>query len=177
LGSGFHPDLTGLENIMLNAALLGYNERQARSVLDRIIDFAELGQFIGEPLRAYSAGMSVRLAFSIAVHVEPAILLVDEVLAVGDAAFYEKSVAKVRELLDSGKTMLCVSHSTEMIRSFCHRAIWLDHGRLIQDGPADEVTGAYLEHINHPERGLPGQLPSPVVVLPRPDSAQKKAAR
>lgn len=155
LGSGFHPDLTGLENINLNAALLGYNQRQARSVLDGIIDFAEIGQFIHQPLRTYSAGMVVRLAFSVAVHVEPAILVVDEVLAVGDAGFYEKSVVKVRELLDSGKTLFCVSHSADMIRSFCRRAIWLDHGELVQDGPSEEVTAAYQNYINHPESGLP----------------------
>lgn len=155
LGSGFHPDLTGLENINLNAALLGFNRQQARSVLESIIDFAGVGEFIQQPLRTYSAGMVVRLAFSVAVHVEPAILVVDEVLAVGDAGFHEKSVAKVRELLDAGKTLFCVSHSADMIRSFCRRAIWLDKGELILDGPSEEVTAAYQNYIDHPEGGLP----------------------
>src|ERR1035437_2693646 len=123
LGSGFHPDLTGIENITLNAALLGFSGRQTRTALESIVDFAEVGQFINQPLRVYSAGMVVRLAFSVAVHVEPTILVIDEALAVGDAAFYEKSVAKVRELLDAGKTLFCVSHSADMIRSFCRRAI------------------------------------------------------
>ena len=176
LGSGFHPDLTGLENINLNAALLGYSERQVRSVLESIIDFAEIGQFIDQPLRAYSAGMVVRLAFSVAVHVDAAILIVDEVLAVGDAGFYEKSVARIRELLDAGKTLFCVSHSAGMIRAFCSRAIWLDHGQLIQDGPAEEVTAAYQNFINHPECGLPLPcLPSSDCVVPADGNVKRYA--
>lgn len=164
LGSGFHPDLTGIENVMLNASLLGFNRRQAEKALDGIVAFAEIGEFIGEPLRSYSAGMVVRLAFAVAVHVEPAILLVDEVLAVGDAAFNEKCGRKIRELLDAGKTMLCVSHSADMIRSFCRRAIWLDHGLLVQDGPVDDVTAAYQDHLNHPDRALSFQRKSPVYI-------------
>jgi ABC-type polysaccharide/polyol phosphate transport system ATPase subunit len=148
LGSGFHPDLTGIENVALNAALLGFTEQQLRQRLPKIFDFAELGDFVHEPLRTYSSGMVIRLAFSIAVHVDPAILIVDEVLAVGDSHFQEKCATRIRTLRAEGKTLLCVSHSPAMIREYCDRAVWLHHGRLMMDGPAMSVLQSYTDFVS-----------------------------
>jgi ABC-type polysaccharide/polyol phosphate transport system ATPase subunit len=142
LGSGFHPSLTGRENVRLNAALLGLSRRQTTEAFERIVDFSGIRDFIDEPLRTYSTGMMMRLAFSVAVNRDPEILLVDEVLAVGDAVFQAKCIEKIREFRDAGKTLLCVSHSS-MIRQLCDRAIWLDHGELILSGPVDDVLEAY----------------------------------
>jgi ABC-type polysaccharide/polyol phosphate transport system ATPase subunit len=155
LGSGFHPDLTGEENVFMNAALLGFGERDAKQRFPAIVEFAELGDFISEPLRTYSTGMVMRLAFSIAVHVDPAILIVDEVLGVGDAHFQEKCSQKVGELRQQGITMLSVSHSPKMVTDYCDRAIWLHHGEKILDGDTVEVLNAYTEFINNPEALLP----------------------
>lgn len=143
LGSGFHPELTGRENIDLNAALLGLTRRQVREKEESIIAFSELEEFIDEPLKTYSSGMAMRLAFAVAIELDPDILIVDEVLAVGDRAFQEKCLAKVREFVQAGKTMLAVSHSATLIRELCRRALWLDHGRLMMDGEIDEVIQAY----------------------------------
>lgn len=143
LGSGFHPDLTGRENIHLNAALLGLKRKQVQEKEESIIDFAGLAEFIDEPLKTYSSGMTMRLAFSVAIELDPDILIVDEVLAVGDRAFQEKCLAKIRQFVTAGKTMLAVSHSPGMIRELCGRALWLDHGRLLMDGAIDEVIEAY----------------------------------
>ncbi|MBI5280417.1 MAG: ABC transporter ATP-binding protein [Candidatus Solibacter usitatus] len=143
LGSGFHYDLTGEENALLNAALLGMSREQARDAMPGIIEFAELGEFIREPLRTYSTGMVMRLAFAVAVHVDPDILLIDEVLAVGDQQFQKKCFEKIHAFRRAGKTLVFVSHATELLRELCDRAIWLDHGRLVQDGPLAEVLDAY----------------------------------
>lgn len=143
LGSGFHPDLTGRENVHLNASLLGLSRRRTLSLFDQIVDFSGLADFIDEPLRTYSSGMMVRLAFSIAVNVEPNFLLIDEVLAVGDHAFQAKCFAKIRDLRDQGRTLLCVSHASTMIQQLCERALWLDHGALLMDGPIAEIISAY----------------------------------
>ena len=148
LGSGFHPDLTGIENVELNAALLGFNRKQLKERLPEIFEFAELGEFIREPIRTYSSGMVVRLAFSIAVHVDPAILIVDEVLGVGDSHFQEKCSDRIHKLRGEGKTLLCVSHSPAMIRQYCERAIWLDHGQVMLDGPASAVLERYINHVS-----------------------------
>lgn len=148
LGSGFHPDLTGAENILLNAALLGFTRSEARAVMPRIVDFCELGDFLEEPLRTYSAGMMMRLAFAVAVHVDPDILITDEVLAVGDQAFQAKCYEKIYEMREAGKTMLCAAHSEGVLRNLCNKAIWLDHGSLILEGSLDEVFGAYLGSID-----------------------------
>lgn len=147
LGSGFHRDLTGIENVALNAALLGFNERQLVQRMPEIFEFAELGDFIREPIRTYSSGMIVRLAFSIAVHVDPSILIVDEVLGVGDSKFQEKCAERIRTLRSEGKTLLCVSHAPAMIRDYCDRAVWLDHGRVVSDGPAAEVLKRYGDYM------------------------------
>lgn len=143
LGSGFHPDLTGTENVRLNAALLGLTRKRAAQAFNAIVDFAGIGDFIDQPLRTYSSGMIMRLAFSVAVHTGPDILLIDEVLAVGDQAFQAKCFDKIRELRASGKSLLCVSHATAIIQQLCDRAIWLDHGELVTAGPAREVIEAY----------------------------------
>lgn len=142
LGSGFHPSLTGRENVRLNAALLGLSRKQTAEAFERIVDFSGIREFIDEPLRTYSTGMVMRLAFSVAINRDPEVLLIDEILAVGDAAFQAKCIEKVHEFRDAGKTLLCVSHST-MIRQLCDRAIWLDHGELVLSGAVGDVSEAY----------------------------------
>lgn len=142
LGSGFHPALTGRENVRLNAALLGLSRKQTEKAYDSIVEFSGIGDFIDEPLRTYSTGMMMRLAFSVAINRDPEILLIDEVLAVGDAAFQAKCFQKIHEFRKAGKTLLCVSH-TSMIQQLCDRAIWLDHGELILSGPVASVLAAY----------------------------------
>ena len=143
LGAGFHPDLTGAENVRLNAALLGISRARMKSAFEQIVDFSELAEFMDEPLRTYSTGMAMRLAFSIAVNVDPDILLIDEVLAVGDQAFQAKCFDKVLDFRRKGKTILCVSHASGMVQRLCDRAIWLDHGDLLLDGRIGDVTDAY----------------------------------
>jgi ABC-type polysaccharide/polyol phosphate transport system ATPase subunit len=143
LGSGFHPDLTGRENVFLNAALLGLTRARTTELFEEIVDFSGVGDFIDEPLRTYSSGMSLRLAFSVAINVEPEILLIDEVLAVGDSAFQQKCFGRIRQFRDAGKDLICVSHATGVVRQLCDRAIWLDHGELIMAGDVTEVTDAY----------------------------------
>ena len=143
LGSGFHPDLTGAENIRLNAALLGIHRGRVKEIYHDIVEFAEMADFMDEPLRTYSAGMIMRLAFSVAVNVDPDILLIDEVLAVGDHTFQAKCFEKVFDFRRRGKTILCVSHASGMVQQLCNRAVWLDHGELMLDGDIGEVSGAY----------------------------------
>jgi lipopolysaccharide transport system ATP-binding protein len=143
LGSGFHPDLTGEENVRVNASLIGLSRRRTSELYDEIVDFAGIGDFINEPLRTYSSGMIMRLAFSVAINMDPEVLLVDEVLAVGDTAFQEKCFERVRQVRHTGKTLMCVSHSTAMVREMCDRAIWLDHGEMMMAGRIGEVIEAY----------------------------------
>lgn len=143
LGSGFHSDLTGAENLRLNAALLGFTRKQTDTMFDSIVEFAGVGEFIDEPLRTYSSGMAVRLAFSVAVNLNPDILIVDEVLAVGDQAFQAKCFERIRELRRAGKSLLFVSHSPGMVLELCDRALWLDHGELVMQGDAASVIEAY----------------------------------
>jgi ABC-type polysaccharide/polyol phosphate transport system ATPase subunit len=143
LGSGFHGDLTGRENILLNASLLGLPRSRALDKYDEIVEFSGISEFINEPLRTYSSGMIMRLAFSVAVHVDPAFLIVDEVLAVGDAAFQTKCHDKIMEFKRAGKGLLCVSHASATIQRLCERSLLLHHGKLLLDGPTDEVVAAY----------------------------------
>jgi ABC-type polysaccharide/polyol phosphate transport system ATPase subunit len=144
LGSGFHPDLTGAENIHLNAALLGLTRKRTVELFDDIVDFSGIGEeFIDEPLRTYSTGMIMRLAFSVAINMDPDVLLVDEVLAVGDPGFQEKCFRRVREFRAAGKSLLCVSHASGMVQELCDHAIWLDHGEVVKSGPIGEVLDAY----------------------------------
>lgn len=148
LGSGFDMDMTGRENIYLNGAILGYSEEFLNSKFDEITDFSELGRFIDVPVRNYSSGMLARLAFSIASIVVPEILIVDEILSVGDEDFQVKSKAKMMELMGGGTTVLFVSHDLQQIRDMCTMAVWLDGGRVMKTGAPDEVCDAYLEKIN-----------------------------
>lgn len=150
LGSGFHPDLTGRENILLNASLLGFSRSRAYALYDQIVEFSELDDFIKEPLRTYSNGMMLRLAFSVAVNLDPQILIIDEVLAVGDQKFQAKCTEKIFEIRNQGRTILCVSHVSPTLRELCDRAIWLDHGQLIMDGPIGEVSAAYEGRLTSP---------------------------
>lgn len=143
LGSGFDFELSGRENIFLNGAILGYSEKFLQDKYDEIVAFSELGEFIEAPLRSYSSGMVMRLAFSIATVVNPDILIVDEILAVGDAAFQEKSKKRMLELMGGGTTVLFVSHSLEQIREMCDRVLWLDHGRMRLCGDVQSVCDAY----------------------------------
>jgi len=143
LGSGFDFDLTGRENIFLNGAILGYSEAFLKSKYDEIVEFSELGEFINHPVRNYSSGMVMRLAFSIASMVDPDILIVDEILAVGDAAFQEKSYARMTEMMSHGTTVLLVSHNIEQIRRLCDRVIWLDHGKVVDIGDTNELCDRY----------------------------------
>jgi homopolymeric O-antigen transport system ATP-binding protein len=145
LGSGFHQDLTGAENLRINAALLGLTRRQARERFDQIVDFSGIGEFINEPLRTYSSGMVMRLAFSVAANVDPDILIVDEVLGVGDQDFFAKCFNRILEFRRGGKTLLCVSHSMETLGKLCDRGLWLDHGPVVKDGPIQNVLQAYKE--------------------------------
>lgn len=149
LGAGFHPDLTGRENVHLNGSILGMSSREIDEQFDSIVDFAELREFIDTPVKRYSSGMYVRLGFSVAIHSNPQILLVDEVLSVGDAFFQEKSLAKMHEFKARGVTIVVVSHSVELVSQFCDRAIWLDHGRIMADGPAAEVAHRYKESAHY----------------------------
>ena len=143
LGSGFDFDLTGRENIFLNGAILGYSKEFLHEKYDEIVEFSELGQFIEVPIRNYSSGMLARLAFSIATVVIPEILIVDEILSVGDAAFQEKSKKRMLELMGGGTTVLFVSHSLEQIREMCNRVVWLEHGNVKMVGAAAEVCDVY----------------------------------
>lgn len=143
LGSGFDQELTGYENIFLNGAILGYTEKYLREKLDEIIAFSELGDFINMPIKTYSSGMMMRLAFSVATVVNPEILIVDEILAVGDEFFQKKSFARMQELMSGGTTVLFVSHNLDQIRNMCGRVVWLDGGHIRMAGPTQEVCAAY----------------------------------
>ena len=143
LGSGFDFDLTGRENVFLNGAILGFSEQFLKGKYEEIVEFSELGQFIDVPLRNYSSGMVARLAFSVASVVRPDILIVDEVLSVGDADFQEKSKKRMLELMGGGTTVLFVSHSLEQVRAMCDRVLWLEHGEMKMLGEAQRVCDAY----------------------------------
>lgn len=148
LGSGFHPELTGRENIFLHGSLLGISRKQMQSRYENIVDFAELREFIDTPIKHYSSGMVMRLGFAVAINVDPTILVTDEVLAVGDEGFQRKCLEHIAELRKRGVTIVFVSHALEAVRGLCQRAIWLDKGRVMADGPAGEVIDRYLEFEN-----------------------------
>ena len=145
LGAGFKPEFTGRENVLINSAIIGIPEAQARARMDEVIAFSELADVIDQPVKTYSSGMYVRLAFSAAIHVDPDILVVDEALAVGDARFQAKCFRRINELKDKGVTILFVSHATEQVAMHCTRALLLDHGRLVEDGPPRVVCNHYLD--------------------------------
>lgn len=143
LGSGFDPELSGRENIYLNGAILGYSQKFLEEKYEKIIEFSELGDFIEAPLRTYSSGMLARLAFSVACIVEPEILIVDEILSVGDADFQEKSRARMMELMTGGTTVFFVSHSLKQIRQMCSKVVWLEHGQVQAIGKTEDVCDRY----------------------------------
>ena len=151
LGSGFHPDLTGRENIYLNGSILGLSRKRIDAVFDDIVDFAGIGDFIESPVKVYSSGMYVRLGFAISVHVEPEILLIDEVIAVGDEDFQRRCLEHMYSVRRSGATIVLVSHSISLIESMCDTVAWLDHGELQAVGPAGDVCRAYLDRVNEIE--------------------------
>jgi ABC-type polysaccharide/polyol phosphate transport system ATPase subunit len=148
LGAGFHPDLTGRENIYLNAAILGLSKRETDDLYDEIVDFSELADFIDTPGKHFSSGMYVRLGFSVAVHVEPQILLVDEVIAVGDEEFQRRCFEHLNKLRRRGVTIVLVTHSLQFVQTLCDEATWLDHGEVLEQGSANQVVHAYLDRIN-----------------------------
>ena len=143
LGAGFHPELTGRENIFLNGTILGHSKKEIMEKYQEIVNFSEIGEFIESPLRTYSSGMQARLGFAVATAWIPDILVLDEVLAVGDAAFQQKCHTRMREFREQGSTIIIVSHSPSTIASLCQRAIWLEHGSIIQSGNATEVSKNY----------------------------------
>ena len=145
LGAGFDYNYTGSENIFLNGALLGHSKSYMKKRYDEIVEFSEIGDFIDVPVKNYSSGMKARLAFSIATSVNPDILILDEVLSVGDASFQKKSKERMNELMQGDVSLLFVSHSIGQVREMCDRAIWLDHGNLMMDGDVDEVCDAYMD--------------------------------
>lgn len=148
LGAGFHADLTGKENLQIYASLVGMTKAQTAKYHDEIVEFAELHDYMDEPLRTYSSGMIMRLAFGVAVHHNADLLIIDEILAVGDAAFQEKCVQRIRKLQQSGHSLLFVSHSPGLVAQFCDTALWLDQGRAMRVGPGSEVTNAYMEFLS-----------------------------
>jgi len=148
VGTGFHPELTGRDNIYLNGAILGMRRAEVDAKMDEIIAFSGVTHHIDTPVKRYSSGMRVRLGFAVAAHLEPEILIVDEVLSVGDAEFQRKSMGKMKSSAKSGRTVLFVSHNMTAMRSLCHRVIWLDKGRVRMQGPTEEVVGAYLQNYN-----------------------------
>ncbi len=145
LGAGFHPDFSGRENIYFNASIFGLTKKQIDERLQDIIDFSELGSYIDNPVRTYSSGMYMRLAFAVAINVDADILLVDEILAVGDQHFQDKCINKMKELKNEGKTMVFVTHSMNTVKEFCTRAVWLDKGIVRMDGEPNEVIEEYLK--------------------------------
>ncbi len=155
LGAGFHPELTGRENIFLNGSILGMSKKQLNQRFDEIVGFAGLEHFIDTPVKNYSSGMYVRLGFSVAINVDPDILLIDEVLAVGDAEFQRKCLEKFDDFRNAGKTIVIVSHALESVRNLCDTAGWLEHGVLRRLGPASEVIDEYLS-VSHTERAADG---------------------
>ena len=144
LGAGFHPDFSGRENIYFNASIFGLTRKEIDDRLEKIIEFSELGEYIDNPVRTYSSGMYMRLAFSVAINVDAEILLIDEILSVGDQHFQEKCFEKMRQLRKEGKTMVFVTHSMESVKQLCDRAIWLYDGQVKMDGNTEEVVAEYL---------------------------------
>ena len=149
IGVGFNKNLSGRENIMLSGMLLGFSEEEIKEKMPQIIEFAEIGDFIDVPVKNYSSGMKSRLAFSIATTVKSQILILDEVLSVGDAAFKVKSTKRMKEMMAGDVTLLFVSHSISQVKELCDRAIWLDHGKVLMDGEVNEVCDKYLEFVRN----------------------------
>ena len=187
LGTGFHPEFSGRENAALNAAILGLSPAEIRDRLPSILEFSELDSFLDRPVKTYSSGMYMRLAFSVAVNVNPEILVIDEALAVGDGHFQKKCMDKIREFQEEGKTILFCSHSLYYISSICRRTLWLDHGRLMRCGPSLDVVHDYETFLlerdrEHPASETPAETRSPVrfreiIVLDRSGRPRDRFAR
>ncbi len=162
VGTGFHPELTGRENIFLNGAILGMSRAEIVRKFDEIVEFSEIEQFLDTPVKRYSSGMYIRLAFAIAAHLDPEVLIVDEVLAVGDAAFQKKCLGKIGNFAHAGRTVLFVSHNLDTVRSLCERCVWMKGGNVYKDGNVDDVAEAYFgemianqsQYLSNPEYGL-----------------------
>lgn len=152
LGAGFNVEFTGRENVMLNAAILGFPAQDMQARMAQVLEFSELGDFLDQPVKTYSSGMYARLAFSIAIHVDPDILIVDEALSVGDARFVAKCMRRIKEIKERGTTILFVSHDVGSIRTLCERVVWLDKGRLVEQGDVFPVTGRYMEFMFRDEQ-------------------------
>lgn len=144
IGAGFHPEITGRENIYLNGSILGYTKQQLKEIEPEVIAFAELEEFIDTPVKYYSTGMYMRLAFSLATAMHPDILVLDEIFAGGDAAFMAKAKARMHDMIDKANIMIMVSHDHQLVKSLCNRVIWMDHGMLVADGVPDEIVERYL---------------------------------
>ena len=140
VGAGFHPDLSGRDNVYLNGAILGMTEDQINDRFESILEFSEIGQFIDTEVKFYSSGMYLRLAFSVAIHTDPEIFLIDEILAVGDEPFQKKCLAKIKELGDAGKTLVVVSHDLDLVSRVCERGVLLEHGQIVMDGAVEDVV-------------------------------------
>ncbi|MDQ3168747.1 MAG: ABC transporter ATP-binding protein [Acidobacteriota bacterium] len=151
LGAGFHPEISGRENVFINGIMLGFTKREIAKRFDEIVEFAEMKDFIDAPVKTYSSGMYMRLGFAVAIHVDPDVLLVDEVLAVGDEGFTHKCLDKFAEFKRRGRTILLVTHSLDMIEKFCDEAIWIDHGEKLSEGDPKRVVGAYLAAVEKTE--------------------------
>lgn len=156
LGAGFHPELSGRENVYLNGSILGLSRRDIDLRFDEIVEFAGLERFIDHPVKNYSSGMFVRLGFSVAINVDPEVLLIDEVLAVGDEVFQRKCMERFAQLRSEGRTVIVVTHSLETARNICDEAAWLDHGKLMSVGPAASVVTDYIEHLDGQRSGAAG---------------------
>lgn len=180
LGAGFHPELTGRENVYINAAFLGISRKEIEKRFDDIVEFSELDQFIDEPVKHYSSGMYVRLGFAVAVNLDPDVLLVDEVLAVGDEVFQRKCLDRVRQFQQEGRTIVVVTHAADVVRQVCQRAIVLDHGKLVADGAPGDAIRIFREHLHGtlveaaPKDTDTGPLKITDVRIHHPRSAERK---
>src|SRR3989441_8525554 len=177
LGAGFHPEISGRENVFINGIMLGLSKREVARRFDEIVEFAELQDFIDAPVKTYSSGMYMRLGFAVAIHVNPDVLLVDEVLAVGDEGFTHKCLDKFSEFRRRGKTILLVTHSLDLVERFCDEALWLDHGVARAQGDPKRVVGAYLTSVEASEEQLMAETTARAVERARAaPSAPRRAA-
>jgi len=176
LGAGFNPDFTGRENVLLNAVILGFSEETMQERMADVLAFSEIGEFLDQPVKTYSSGMYARLAFSIAIHVDPDILIVDETLAVGDSRFVAKCMRRIKEIQQKGATILFVSHDVGVVRTICNRAIWLDKGLMVADGDVFPVTGKYMEFLFQDESSKSNTPLENDIVQKQPPPAGASAA-
>ena len=172
LGAGFHPEISGRENVFINGIMLGLTKREVARRFDEIVEFAELQDFIDAPVKTYSSGMYMRLGFAVAIHVDPDVLLVDEVLAVGDEGFTHKCLDKFGEFKRRGKTILLVTHSLQLVERFCDEALWLDSGKVRGSGDPKRVVGAYLTDVEKSEEKELAEAEDGSVLKAGPETAR-----